>query len=116
MTETITKENDYSLKIENIETNIYGHDKITRSFNFASGQITTLFVSQRFHHGGYKSGGAGAATSNMHIQNFTDLSSTIELEILHKKLEELDGHPPPLGDVLNGRHKRPLSVTPHKIG
>lgn len=125
MTETITKENDYTLKIVQTDdsTSSWGgnvpvhiRNSYTRIFNFAAGQITTLPVTKIFQSLEGRAAGNSSISSQMHIQNFTDLPSTLELEILHKKLEDLGGHPPPLNDVLNGRSKRPLDKIPHKIG
>ena len=126
MTERISMENDYTLKLEWSDEAHYQYGDggpikkesvLKRIFNFAAGQITTTSVERTFQSRNYNgSNGHSSITSQMHIEKFTDLASTIELQILHKKLTELGGHPPPLDDVLGGRSKQRLTVSNNKPG
>ncbi len=117
MAEIITKENDYTLKIEQQAEDSYEngawaatrmHEKCTRIFNFAAGQLTTDRTSLIFQSRNNSAGGHSGVSKQVVIQNFTDIPCKIELELMHAKLVELGGKPPPLDDVLNGRNKRPL--------
>lgn len=120
MSEIYTKENDYTLLVtiaENSEikqvedvARIKKETNYSRIFNFASGQVTTLLQSRIYQSRNTDSGASAAVSTQMHIQNFTDLPSRIELDMMHAKLTDMGGKPPPLDDVLNGRHKRPLGL------
>jgi hypothetical protein len=84
---------------------------ITRMFNFAAATVTTIFQQKADRHEQQKSwiNGASVAvsdavsvalTSQMQVQKFSEFDTTVELELMHKKLRELKGTPPPLEDVL----------------
>ena len=102
------KEDDYTLLVTNT---LPTGGTLCRYFNFAAGQITTIFTKQsdlkdKESIRAYASeGGAGisvsvstALTSQMQTQNFTSLDYTAELEQLHKILKDKGGNPPPLDE------------------
>ncbi len=107
---TYSKSNDYTL----CETTpIEGTDAtLTRWFNFAACTVTTLYrekaqLSEKYKeyagNGGYALAAAGsvALSSQMQVQKFSELDSLKEIEILHKELTTLGGHPPALDEILN---------------
>lgn len=91
------KVNDYTLNVSDGFNNGY----LTRSFNFAAKQITTVFTaSMKEAQGlGYQQNPSVsvAITSQMAIQRFSELDSQDELEMMHAKLKEMGGNPPDLG-------------------
>lgn len=78
--------------------------RLTRVFNFGTGQVTTLARHFSGVAGRYSSdAGAGvASTLQMNVQNFRDLPSLYEVELMHRKLRDLGGSPPALEDMLGG--------------
>ena len=42
-----------------------------------------------------------ALTSQMSVRKFSELDSFNEVALLHKKLVDLKGYPPPLEDIIN---------------
>jgi hypothetical protein len=111
------KEDDYTLLVTNT---LPTGGTLSRYFNFAAGQITTLFTQQsnlkeKDSIKQYNSeGGAGisvsvatALTSQMHVQNFSSLDYTAELEQMHKLLKTKGGNPPPLDEKLTRKIDKP---------
>lgn len=86
---TISKDNDYTLRVHTEELSNTNHSRsITRLFNFKAAQVTTLareWIGQSY--------GVGSS-SNMIIQNFSDIESKDEIREMHAKLVELGGTPP----------------------
>ncbi|MFN7113792.1 MAG: hypothetical protein ACK4PK_05465 [Alphaproteobacteria bacterium] len=76
--------------------------RLTRIFNFGTGQLTTLARHFSGVAGKYSSdNGAGVASSlQMQVQDFRDLPSLHEVRRMHTKLKELNGNPPPLEDLI----------------
>lgn len=76
--------------------------RLTRIFNFGTGQITTLarhFAGVASHYS--SDHGAGMASSlQMQVQNFHELPSLFEVRAMHQKLRDAGGKPPPLDDIL----------------
>lgn len=80
--------------------------RLTRIFNFGTGQVITLarhFAGVASHYS--SDHGAGVASSmQMHVQDFRDLPSLHEVEQMHRKLKtELQGNPPPLEEILDAQ-------------
>lgn len=103
--------NDYTLEVvqdlsdrsPNLGSyNTHADYKLTRIFNFGTGQLTTLARHFSGIAGRYSSDpGAGIASSlQMQTQDFRDLPSLHEVRLMHAKLKELKGNPPPLEDIL----------------
>lgn len=104
---TYTKEDDYTLLAV---SNVPDGGKLCRYFNFAAGEITTLFrekaqlnEKQREYGNGYAVSNAVAValTSQMSVRKFSELDSFNEISLMHKELEKLGGHPPALEDIIN---------------
>ena len=101
-----SKYSDYTL----CETGDVAGGTLTRQFNFASGTITTVFREQAERSQTQKEWRSDmttvsdavsvALTSQMQIQKFSELDSLAEVIILHKKLQDLGGTPPPLEDII----------------
>jgi hypothetical protein len=103
--ETFTKENDYTLGQHWSEATDHGDYtvdkvKLSRYFNFLSCQVTTLFREKLTEPGTNDVAGMGALTSQLKIQNFSDIESPNEIRLMHAKLLEQEGKPPPLDEVL----------------
>ncbi|MDD9900206.1 MAG: hypothetical protein OXT65_04435 [Alphaproteobacteria bacterium] len=113
MTEYV-KEDDYTLKVvqtlgqkknflqESTRSDSYKYpgeqvQSLTRLFNFCSCQIITIYDNTLWS-GAYHAA-ASAATSQMHVQNFSDLPSLSEVKFCHGKLVEQGGKPPPWKDI-----------------
>lgn len=105
MKETFRKINDYTLS-HDVQMDKYangyveGKFELKRIFNFASGQITTIARDWLSQSRGSESGGSSGTSLQMQVQDFTDLPSTVELEMMHKRLKELEGKPPELETIL----------------
>lgn len=98
MPERYRKENDYTLAAVQ---ELPGGGVLTRQFNFASEQVTTIYErkAEKEHSlGEYSSGKATsvsvALTSQVTIQKFSDLDSQAEVEIMRGKLVEQGGKIP----------------------
>lgn len=100
-------EDDYTLLAVNT---LSSGGTISRFFNFASQQVTTIFrekaeVSGEMRayssEGGVSVARAVALTSQMQVQKFSELDSTTELELMHEKLVQEGGHPPALPGTLD---------------
>lgn len=110
MSETFKKMNDYTLevvqKIDNGSDSMSSYKissdyRLTRIFNFGTGQVTTLAKHSTLLGGYYSEYGAGAASSlQMSVQDFRDLPSTHEVALMHAKLKSLGGRPPALAALL----------------
>ncbi len=101
MTTTHSKEDDYTLCVTTSILNSRG--SLTRYFNFAAEQVTSVF-SERAElkdskaAGGYDGGVsvavAVALTSQLQVQKFSDFDSQTEIELMREKLISLQGNPP----------------------
>jgi hypothetical protein len=111
------KEDDYTLLVTNT---LPTGGKLCRYFNFAAGQITTLFIQRadlqdKEKKYTYNSDGGNtvsvsvstALTSQMHTQSFSSLDYTAELEQMHKILKEKGGTPPALDEKLIKKIDKP---------
>jgi hypothetical protein len=86
-TEVFEKLNDYTLSVVHDFARLHKTDpELRRIFNFAARNVTTIY-SMWYGH---------AVTSNMHVEKFSDLDSLDEVAMMHAKLCEMDGNPPPL--------------------
>ena len=101
------KEDDYTLVATNT---LPTGGTISRFFNFASQQVTTIFrekaeVSGEMRaygsDGGVSVARAVALTSQMQVQKFSDLDSAVEVSLMHDRLVQAGGHPPALADILD---------------
>jgi hypothetical protein len=69
---------------------------MAETFNFKSTQVTTVYREWMYDPKSYNGAGYtgyAALTSQMHIQNFRDVESGDEIEMMRKKLIELGGNP-----------------------
>lgn len=109
--------NDYTL-VENNEQELsedserYGtfskFSSITRTFNFLAGQVTTKCRDEiRYLPNSFDGGGAASVATQLHIQNFTDLPTLAEVRYMHRKLQQLEGNPPPLEEALSDNMGKP---------
>ena len=110
MSEEFVKENDYTLSVvkqEVMELPSYGSYNaqrtlsLTRTFNFMSAQVTTVIRDSLFESHGSESGGSAAISTQIIIQNFSDIDSKEEIKLMHQKLIEMDGKPPALPGTLD---------------
>lgn len=80
--------------------------QLCRIFNFAAGEVTTIFsqaAEKEEIQYGYGLSVSTALTSQMTTKNFSDFDDTREIEAMHKMLkEQLDGNPPDLKESLTG--------------
>ena len=118
MSEKFEKLNDYTLEVR-IDMSPKTHRpesyelgetaKLRRIFNFRAAQVTTIMQQSAYIASDYSSeGGAGVtAASQMNIQNFDDIQSQFEIELMHKKLCELGGKPPSMEQLRGGPNKKP---------
>lgn len=95
-TESISVINPQTLSVKTTldsTQNVYQRN-LTKIFNFESQQVTTIFDTWLI------SNGAGAAlTSQMTVQNFSDVQSQEEIKRMWDKLVELKGKPSPLEEA-----------------
>ena len=103
--ETLSNAADYKMKAMSV---------LTRSFNFAARQVTTRTRDYIFQPGDYEYGGSSGVTSTLDISNFDDLGGTEEIALMHGKLVELGGTPPPLDEVLGSQSKPARPLAPGK--
>lgn len=115
MQETFKKLNDYTLEVVQPLSDAYlapgsfktpSDYRLTRIFNFGTGQVTTLarhFAAVASNEYSSHTSSGIASSVQMTVQDFADLPSTFEVEQMHKKLTELDGNPPALDTVLTDR-------------
>lgn len=85
---------------------------LTRTFNFLAGQVTTLTQDRIYQSIDDKAGGSAAVAVTNHIQNFSDIQSSKEIELMHGNLIKLGGKPPALGDVLKTIDKKGVTISP----
>lgn len=104
---TYSKEDDYTLLAT---SDVPGGGKLCRYFNFAAGEITTVFrekaemkntEGQSYREYPISTSVSVALSSQMSARKFSELDSFNEVALLHKKLVELKGSPPPLEDIIN---------------
>jgi len=118
MAEKFFKKNDYTLDVIDQTSETYNSydsalpmthvSSLTRTFNFLSGQVTTVTRDLMFQSHGYEKGGSSSVAATATTQNFDDLPSTAEVELMHAKLKDLGGKPPALETVLGGLNKKAL--------
>lgn len=108
------KEDDYTLRATSTTP---GGGSLSRYFNFAAEQVTTIYERKEQLKDQYSSYGTGAATSvsvalasEFNVQKFSELDSLAEVEMMHAKLTELGGKPPSLGD-LPGKARRSAGLS-----
>lgn len=116
--ERFIKENAYTISVvkqtENLHRGDHASDKIcerftlTRTFNFLSGQITTIACGNVFQSRGADAGGAAAVSTQMAIQNFEDVQSLKEIQLMREKLVEFGGTPPELSEILPVMDKKAI--------
>jgi len=109
MKEKFTRVNDYTLlqtlRADDEETQAWGSpfyikSQLTRSFNFLSAQVTTTSRDVTFQSRGSEAGGSSSVSTQTIIENFHDIQSDAEIRLMHEKLKQLKGNPPPLEEVL----------------
>lgn len=71
---------------------------LTRTFNFLAREIIVKNTEARYEARG-SSGGSAAVSSQIIIQRFSELDSLDEVELMHARLVELGGTPPPLSEI-----------------
>lgn len=115
MQETFKKLNDYTLEVVQPLSDAHlalgsfkapSDYRLTRIFNFGTGQLTTLarhFAAVTSNEYSSHTSAGVSSSVQMSVQDFADLPSTYEVEQMHKKLTELDGNPPALDTVLSDR-------------
>jgi len=105
------KEDDYTICLTSTPPGTKG--QLTRYFNFASEQITTIYAERADMRETIKSGaydgGAGvsvsvALTSQMSVQKFSELDSQAEVEMMRAALITLGGKPPEASSTLPGKN------------
>ncbi|MDD9900208.1 MAG: hypothetical protein OXT65_04445 [Alphaproteobacteria bacterium] len=92
-------DNDYTLRVTTTSGGSNNNQVITRLFNFLSAEITTIVTESKEDRNCSRADSLAVSTSS-HIRNFNDLTSTREIELMHQKLKETGGTPPPLDEVL----------------
>lgn len=96
--EIYEKINDYTLSVVTDFGRMYSADpELRRIFNFRAQQVTTIY-SMRYSQ---------TVSSNMHIQNFSEFDSLDEVEQMRKKLLEMNGTPPLVGEPLRRMPGKP---------
>jgi hypothetical protein len=104
---TYTREDDYTLLAT---SNVPDGGKLCRYFNFAAGEITTVYhqKAEMKHSMGSNSHGYSnstsvsvALTSQMSVRKFSELDSFNEITLMHKELVTRGGKPPALEDIIN---------------
>jgi len=86
---------------------------LSRYFNFAAGEVTSIFSQKTEMKEQGEPGYEGAEsvsisvstalTSQMLSKNFSDFDDTHEIERMHALLKEQGGNPPPLNETLIGK-------------
>lgn len=104
---TISKDNGYTLRVHTEDfTNAHHSRSITQLFNFKAAQVTTLARE-------WISVSGVTSSTQMNIQNFSDIESKEEIREMHAKLVELGGTPPALDDILPGMDRK-KAVSPQR--
>jgi len=121
MSEEFKMDNDYTLSIlqsASEKLNSYSSSyaaiqtsSLTKTFNFQSAQVTTIVRDSLFESHGSESGGSAAISTQMIIQNFSDIDSKEEIKLMHEKLVELGGHPPELSGTLKKTPPASVNLT-----
>lgn len=116
-TEQFVKDNDYTLSVittRNIPVGSFSSiSRVTRTFNFLAQQVTTAtYDAVLGNSGGYKTGGTSGISTTLGQQHFTEFRTMAEVILMHKKLRDLKGHPPPLEDITGdlGKSKKPARL------
>lgn len=111
-----TKQNPYTLLATD---EVPGGGTLSRYFNFAAEQVTTIFrekaelqdsVKTYQSAGGNAVAASVALTSQIHIQKFSEFDSTAEIELMHAELVRRGGKPPSLNE-LPGKQKRTAGLS-----
>lgn len=111
-----TKENPYTLLALD---EVPGGGTLSRYFNFAAEQVTTIFreraelketIKAYQSSGGNAVAASVALTSQMHVQKFNEFDSAAEIEFMHAELVRRGGKPPALNE-LPGKQKRPAGIS-----
>jgi hypothetical protein len=101
------KEDDYTLIASN---NLPASGTITRIFNFASEQVTTIYREKAELSGDMKAGGwdggvsvakSVALSAQMQIQKFSELDSLREVDLMREQLRKEGGNPPDACEALD---------------
>ena len=105
MSEKFNKENDYivSLTLESESTSQDSFKRtaqIKKIFNFLSAQVITIYTESMGQERGYNTGGSDSVSTQMVVQNFSDLDSIAEIEMMHRKLKSLGRSPPALEKIV----------------
>ncbi|MFN7113793.1 MAG: hypothetical protein ACK4PK_05470 [Alphaproteobacteria bacterium] len=121
MHEKLIKINDYTIaqqidaadeRIGGYGDGLYVYARITRTFNFLAAQMTTVTRDMTYESRGGSAGGSSSVSAQTLIQNFSDIQSDAEIRLMHAKLKEKSGNPPPLDDILRGMGKKNTGLTP----
>lgn len=105
MEEKFFKIGDYTLRVdvENkhpTDSGIRRGDSVSRTFNFRARQLTTVERSWVYEPRGGDAGGTSALSTHSRTESFDDLPGTSEIALMHEKLCSMEGHPPPLEEVM----------------
>jgi hypothetical protein len=88
--EIYEKLNDYTLSVTlDFERQDRADPELRRIFNFRARQVTSI----------YSMWYGASVTSSMHVQNFSELDSLEEVELMRKKLLDMHGNPPSAGEL-----------------
>lgn len=101
MADRFTKQNDYTLSVSQ---DLPSGGLLTRQFNFASEQVTTIY-ERKASLSDHQTAGVAASvalSSQMTIQKFSDLDSQAEVEIMREKLLADNGK---ITEASNGKAK-----------
>jgi hypothetical protein len=86
----------------------YRSTTVSREFNFAARQVTTIAEFILWHK---KSTTPGVSCSTS-VTNFADIEGKEEIAFAHRQLRELGGKPPPLADVIDTGLQKGAKVLP----
>lgn len=90
-TEIFEKLNDYTLSVINdFARHSEADPELRRIFNFKAREVTSITTLW------YKV----AVSTAMTVKSFSDLDSLDEVELMHAKLVEMEGHPPALDEIV----------------
>ncbi|MBI1214454.1 MAG: hypothetical protein GC185_01385 [Alphaproteobacteria bacterium] len=96
----------------------WGAPRLSRIFNFEARQLITLYErggTQDFSipgRYGNTTGKSAAVTSDLQVQNFSELDTTAELARMHKKLKDMGGKPPSIDDLAGQLDKKKPALRP----
>ncbi len=99
----IQKENDYMISTSQ---SLQSDATLTRTFNFASETVTTLY--ERI----YRYGEGVALESKMDSKNFSELDSQGEVEMLRAELKKQGGTPPETSQGSTGKARIKAATSP----